>query len=266
MNRPRPPDVRALQKRIDALEADLSSCQRLANELRESDERLRILTEATSETVVILERGLVVEVNRQGTEMFACPLAEAIGRPAADFVTPEHRDEVVARIRSGQEEPYEAVAQRLDGTTFLAQFRGQSVIYRGRPARVTVIRDLSGRSRPAPPPPGDGVDTPLLPLGPGVVLLALPARALPADLARTLARLPARVAPARDLVVDVTAVPLDTAFTEALLATTRELAGVRTIVTGIAPDRPHPPTLATLELRPTVHDALRELSSDLKDS
>jgi PAS domain S-box-containing protein len=265
MSRPKP-DVSALQRRIDALEAELSTCQRLANELRESDERLRILTEATGETVVILERGLIVEVNRQGVEMFACPFAEAIGRPASDFVAPECRDEVIARIRSGQEEPYEAIAQRLDGTTFLAQFRGKSVIYRGRPARVTVILDLSGRSLLAAHPPGDGVDTPLLPLGPGAVLLALPTRALPADHARALARLPARVAPARTLVVDVTAVPLDAAFADALVAATRELAGVRTIVTGVADGRPHPPALAALELRPTLHDALRELSSAPKDS
>lgn len=253
MTRPKP-EVRALQKRIDALEADLSTCQRLANELRESDERLRILTEVTRETVVILERGLIVEVNRQGTEMFACPLAEAIGRPASDFVVPEHRDEVVARIRSGQEEPYEALAQRLDGTTFPAQFRGKSVIYRGRPARVTIILDLS--SAPLAAHVG-AVDTPLLPLGPGAVLLALPAGAPTADHARALARLPARVAPARTLVVDVTAVPLDAKFADALLAATRELAGVRTLVTGVPTD--HPPALDALELRPTLHDALREL-------
>jgi PAS domain S-box-containing protein len=260
MTRPKP-DVRALQRRIDALEAELSSCQRLANELRESDERLRILTEATSETVVILERGLVVEVNGQGTQMFGCSLADAIGRPASDFVAPEYRDEVTARIRSGQEEPYEAVAQRLDGTTFFAQFRGKSVIYRGRPARVTVVLDLSGRSLLAAHLHGAADETPLLPLGPGAVLLALPARTLPADHARALARLPARVAPARTLVVDVSAVPLDAAFADALLAATRELAGVRTIVTGVAPGRPRPPALDALELRATLHDALRDLQA-----
>lgn len=251
------PDVRALQRRIDALEAELSACQRLANELRESDERLRILTEATSETVVILERGVIVEVNQQALAMFGCEVAEAIGRQASEFVAPEHREHVTRRIRSGDEQPYVALAQRLDGTTFLAQFRGKSVIYRGRPARVTVVLDLSGRTLLAAHP-GGASDPPLLPLGPGAVLLAAPAHALPADHARALARLPARVAPARLLVVDLTAVELDALIAEALLAAARELAGagVRTIVTGVAPGRPRAPELDALDLRPTLQDAL----------
>lgn len=251
------PDVRALQRRIDALEAELSACQRLANDLRESDERLRILTEATSETVVLIERGLIVEVNQPGLAMFGCEAADVVGHPAIEFVAPEYREVVALRIRGGEEQPYDAIARRPDGTTFLAQFRGKSVIYRGRPARVTVVLDLSGRTLLAAHPGGHADDPPLLPLGPGAVLLALPARALAADLARVVARLPARVPPARVLVVDVTAAALEPLVVDALLAANRDLIGVRTIVTGAGPDRP--PGLAALDVRPTLADALREL-------
>jgi PAS domain S-box-containing protein len=254
------PDLGPLQRRIDALEVELSTVQRLANDLRESDERLRILTEATSETVAVIERGVIVEVNPQTLAMFACEAADVLGHQAIEFVAPEYREAVAQRIRRGDEQPYEAIAVRPDGTTFRARFRGKSVIYRDRPARVTVVLDLSGGSVLAAHPGGGPSETPLLPLGPGAVLLALPARALPADHVRALAALPARVPPARVLVVDVTAVELDALFADALLAATRELAGVRTLVAGVAPDRPRPPVLDALDLRPTLRDALRELS------
>lgn len=174
----RTPDPAALQTRLLELETELATVQRLANDLRESEERLRILTEAASETIAILERGVVVDCNAQVGPMFGYEIADALGRPALDFIAPPSHEVAQRHIRAGYELPYEAMALRRDGTTFACIIRGKTTIFRGRPARVTIVRELHPRAAPLDPPA-------LLTLAPDLALLPLTgAAALAAERAR----------------------------------------------------------------------------------
>lgn len=256
----RKPDPRALQRRIHALEAELAAVQRLGNELRESEERLRILTEATGETIAIIERGVVVECNQQVLPMFGYEVADAIGRPALDFVAPAARELVTRNIQTGYELPYEALGLRRDGRTFPALFRGKQATFRGRPARVTVVRDLTGRDLLAAHEAAAQSPMALLPLAPGVVLLPLVGIAPPACLGHALARIAGAAAAARIVLIDLSAVlEPSPAHLDVLRALAGELAraGARTIVTGA------PETLESdgLERRPSLQDAVREVLS-----
>lgn len=240
----RPPDPAALQRRIDDLEHELAACQRLANELRESEERLRILTEATSETVVLLERGVVVDCNAQVGPMFGYDVSEVLGRPALDFVDPGSRARAADNIRSGYEQPYEAVMVRRDGTLVPCIFRGKTAIFRGRPARVTIIREQTVRPR----------DVPLLALAPDVALLPN-ADLMTVERARPLLA----AAPPRVLLVDVSGVTVDDPLAAGLVALAAELAaaGGRLVVTG-AVDLPG---LVDVAQRATLAEAVREALS-----
>lgn len=113
--------------------------------LHESEERFRRLSEAAFEGIVISERGVVIDANRQLAEMLGCGLKELIGRHAMDFVAPESRELVRARMEAGDESRYEHLVVKEDGTKFLVEVRGKMIPYDGKKLRVTAIRDIQKR-------------------------------------------------------------------------------------------------------------------------
>ncbi|HJX62180.1 MAG TPA: PAS domain S-box protein, partial [Dehalococcoidia bacterium] len=122
-------------------------CMRLAEILRESEERFRGLTEAAFEGILIHEDGRILGANQRLAEMLGYELSELIGMEAPRLVAPEWRDFVLQTRLSGCEEPYEAVGLRKDGSTFLAELCGKCVRYDGRTVRVAAIRDITERKR-----------------------------------------------------------------------------------------------------------------------
>lgn len=265
-------EVDDLRRRFTALESELARCQQLANELRESDERLRILSESTVETVAVLDRGVIVEVNDRALSMFGYELADVIGRHATEFVVPEARELVARHVRSGYEQPYEALALRRDGSTFVGRFRGRGAIYRGRPARVTMVLDLDEPRTAALAAPARCDDprrslvAPVLAIAEGVVLLPLLGALDPERVEHTLGLLLAGVAEhrARAVILDLSgAAALDLAVADLIVRAARatRLLGARTIVTGV---RSGAAAVAAaerepgIEVRGTLHDGVRE--------
>ena len=116
-------------------------------ELRESEERLRGLSDATFEGIAITQGGLVVETNRAFAGMFGYEPAEVVGMHETDFVTAESGEFVWRNISEGYEESHEVEVLRKDGTTFDAEIRARTSSFRGGAARVTAIRDVTGRRR-----------------------------------------------------------------------------------------------------------------------
>jgi two-component system sensor histidine kinase/response regulator len=115
--------------------------------MRDGGEGFRGLSDATFEGIAISEGGRVLEINRSFVEMFGYEASEVVGMPAVDFVAPGSREAVARHVFTGSPEPYEAIALRKDGTTFDAEIRGKSSVYRGRAVRVTAVRDITDRKR-----------------------------------------------------------------------------------------------------------------------
>jgi PAS domain S-box-containing protein len=107
--------------------------------MQQPEERLRILAEATTEGVVIVEHGRIIDVNDQYALMFRGDRAAFIGHEVVSFVAPEARALVGERIRLRSEETYEHRALRLDGTVFDVEVRGKEVTLEGRGVRVTAV-------------------------------------------------------------------------------------------------------------------------------
>lgn len=112
-------------------------------ELNQSEARFRQLAEATFEGIAVTEGGILLDGNAQFAALHGYSLAEMIGRPVDDFIVPESRDLVAQRIRDNDENPYEFVAMRRDGSTFPAEAHGRMTTWQGRIARVTALRDLT---------------------------------------------------------------------------------------------------------------------------
>ncbi|QIN80145.1 PAS domain S-box protein [Rubrobacter marinus] len=126
---------------------DVTEQKRIEEELRESERQFRVLTDATLEAIAITERGKILEVNRAYTALFGYEPLEVVGKSALETAAPESRDLIRDHIAAGFEGWYEAVGLRKDGTRFDMEIRGTASRYRGRPVRVSAIRDVTERKR-----------------------------------------------------------------------------------------------------------------------
>ena len=136
-------------KAIGLIGAVLDITERKLTEdaLRDSEERYRALADAAFEAIFISENGICTNTNQAATKMFGYKYDELIGIFGADVIAPESKELVKHNMLSGHEKPYEAVAQRKDGTTFHTEIRGKMTQYKGKDVRITVVNDIDDRKR-----------------------------------------------------------------------------------------------------------------------
>ena len=115
--------------------------------LEHSEARLRGMADATFEGIVFTERGHVIDANEQMLSMLGARREQLVGELVSRFVAPESWAAVEAHIRSGSMEPYEHVAQRVDGSKFDVEVRGRVAHLDGRAIRISAIRDVTERKR-----------------------------------------------------------------------------------------------------------------------
>jgi PAS domain S-box-containing protein len=120
-------------------EEDASLLQRL--------ERVEALSAAAFDGIGISQSGKVVEANEQLAALLGYEHRELIGKDVASFVAPESREPVARAMRSAHAEPYDHLAMRKNGSLFTVEARGKVIVYRGREARVTALRDVSEHRR-----------------------------------------------------------------------------------------------------------------------
>jgi PAS domain S-box-containing protein len=131
-----------LRQRIAELEAIEDERKLAEKALHDNEERYRALSNASFEAIFISENGICIDTNQTATEMFGYDYDELIGVFGTDVIAPESKELVGHFMLSGYEEPYEAIAQRKDGTTFQVEIRGKMTEYKGRSVRVTVVHDI----------------------------------------------------------------------------------------------------------------------------
>ncbi|MGB7876163.1 MAG: PAS domain S-box protein [Anaerolineales bacterium] len=126
---------------------DITERKQAEAALRESEGRMRLLANAAHEGIVFSEEGRVIEANKQIARMLGCDLSELIGMSVMEFVAPESRSQVLEKIKSGAEEPYEHLAMKKDGIIFPVEVRAKMMNVQGRQMRVTAILDVSKRKQ-----------------------------------------------------------------------------------------------------------------------
>jgi PAS domain S-box-containing protein len=115
--------------------------------LREDSEQLQKLSEASFDGVVIMEKGVIQEANQTFADLYGYELSEIIGMDALDFISPESKDIVLNKIIAGYEKRYEATVQKKEGKKFEVEACGAAITYKGRPARITAMRDITKRKQ-----------------------------------------------------------------------------------------------------------------------
>src|SRR5262249_11393185 len=115
--------------------------------LRQSEERLRNLTAAAFEGIGITEGGKILDVNDQLARMLGYTREEMIGQDVLLMIAPESRPLVAETMRSGREGTYEQLGLRKDGTVFESEVRAKTILWGGRPVRVSAVRDITERKQ-----------------------------------------------------------------------------------------------------------------------
>ena len=112
-------------------------------ELKQSENRFRLLVSATFEGIVVSKNGLIIDANQQIATMLNYELPEMIGMAVLDCVAAESRTLVARRIMDGFEGPYEFTGLRKDGSTLPMESNGRLMDWKGKATRVSALRDLS---------------------------------------------------------------------------------------------------------------------------
>ena len=122
---------------------DITELKKAEEALKESKARFKDLSEASFETVVFIENGIIIDVNQRFYEMFGYDDNEIIGRDALDFIAPGVRTLSKEMIAAQNGETYETMGLKKDGTTFPIEVHPRELHLRGRNIRISVIRDLT---------------------------------------------------------------------------------------------------------------------------
>ncbi len=139
--------------KISGTVQDITWRKKAEEELRDSEARYRSLVELSPDAVVVHSGREIIYVNSAGVKLYgASSPAEIIGKNPLEFVHPDYREAVQARMADYAErrEPAPLMEQkyiRADGGTIDVEVVGVPINYGGKRAAQVVIRDVTKRKR-----------------------------------------------------------------------------------------------------------------------
>ena len=112
------------------------------------EEMYKAVVEKANDGICIIQDGMIVYANPKVLEMGGYKKNEIVGKPFADFIFSEEKEEILKkykrRMRGGKvEEIYEMIFVRKDGSKVCAQITVTLIDYRGKPAELVIIRDIT---------------------------------------------------------------------------------------------------------------------------
>jgi two-component system sensor histidine kinase/response regulator len=126
----------------EAVERDM-----IEDALKESQQRLYHLTEASFEAICVHDNGVILDFNQNLAELLGYTQDELAKKDLFELYAPESRDDLRRRIRENDMEVYETMVERRDGSFLQVEVAAKAMPYNGRRVRVVAIRDLSARNR-----------------------------------------------------------------------------------------------------------------------
>ena len=130
---------------VSCIARDITARRQTEDALRESESRLRYLSDAAFEGIAVSQDGRVLDANPAFLSLYGYTREQAIGKPGDEFTVPQLRALVRQKVADGDEAAYEVDCLRGDGSTFHAEVGGRQVLWGGQPARVTAVRDITER-------------------------------------------------------------------------------------------------------------------------
>jgi two-component system, cell cycle sensor histidine kinase and response regulator CckA len=128
---------------------DITDRRAAEEALRQSEQDYRGLFENSHDAIVIMapEGELVLDANPRACEMYGIPREELIGSSmeCVSMDVESGRQKVKRTMELGASWTFEVVQKRRDGTPIWAEITAAAIDYKGRPAILSVARDVTER-------------------------------------------------------------------------------------------------------------------------
>ena len=138
---------------LDAISKRLGETieRKMAKEaLQESEAKYRNLVERANDGILFIQDGIIKYANPRLLEMAGCSAEDIIDAPFIEFIHPNEISKVVDRYKRRMvgekvEGLYETILKRKDGTYMHAEVNAGLISFRGYPADLVFIRDITER-------------------------------------------------------------------------------------------------------------------------
>lgn len=142
------------RKARHVMATDVTEQRRIEAQLKQSEERFRLIVEAAPDPIFIQANKKFVYVNNTAVKLFKAKSADdLIGKNIIDMVHPKCRELVEKRMyrinveRLPVKELIELRFLTLDGNDIWVETAGQPIEYEGKSAALVFIRDITNRKR-----------------------------------------------------------------------------------------------------------------------
>jgi PAS domain S-box-containing protein len=130
--------------------ADITDQKRAEAALQESEEKYRNLVERANDGIVIIQDELIAFANRRFAALAGRSVKAITGIPFLDCIHPDEREKVEGYYRArlaGSTVPatYETSLSRIGGGRLPVEMNAGVITYRGKPADLKIVRDISAR-------------------------------------------------------------------------------------------------------------------------
>jgi len=134
---------------IEGISRDITKQKLSEEKSKESEERFKILSNATFEGIIFSENGKIIDANDQFVEMYGYKSAkEIIGKKLIDdFVVEEQKALARKLVRLPITKPWEIDTVKKDGTIITVESKGQNIPYFNKNIRATVIYNITERKQ-----------------------------------------------------------------------------------------------------------------------
>ncbi len=110
---------------------------------RKNEQRLKVLSNATFEGILIHEKGIILDTNEKVLEMLGMKAGEKLKGSVLDLVPSEYHGMVLEKISAGREEQYTIPLKTSSGSISVVEVLSKPFIFKGRQVRIVAIRDIS---------------------------------------------------------------------------------------------------------------------------
>jgi len=138
-----------LRRRIEELEQDFKE---KTFRLRESQIKYKNIVSNSTDTIVVIQEGLLKFVNIRGVKLTGFSQHEVMNFPFTDLMHPEDRERALERYQrriTGEHQPHENRLRILkkDGSFLWVEIRTATTTWQDQPATVNFLRDISQQKR-----------------------------------------------------------------------------------------------------------------------
>ena len=124
---------------------DITSRKQAEQQLKDSEQRFKILHNASFGGIAVHDNGLILECNQGLSDITGYSINELVGMDGLLLIAPEYRAFVMSKITSGYEEVYEAYGIRKSQEIFPLQLQARNMPYNKKLVRAVEFRDITER-------------------------------------------------------------------------------------------------------------------------